>query len=122
MNEIEDHLDDSDEDTSYLVNANASTGEAQAHVQKSTASEQLAHSYYPEEKNDHAYQDNNYNLNNTNSSGYDNNYSNQYNNGVGEQEYEQYAQPATDQYNYNDGSYNYDQNNYQQNYDQNNQQ
>ena len=29
MNEIDDHLDDSDEDTAYLVNANSGTGESQ---------------------------------------------------------------------------------------------
>ena len=28
MNEIDDHLDDSDEDTAYLVNANSGTGES----------------------------------------------------------------------------------------------
>ena len=29
MNEIDDHLEDSDEDTAYLVNANSGTGESQ---------------------------------------------------------------------------------------------
>ena len=29
MNEIDDHLEDSDEDTAYLVHANSGTGESQ---------------------------------------------------------------------------------------------
>ena len=46
MNEIDDHLDDSDgEDTSYLVNANSGTGGADA--QGSPAPEVLAKSYVP---------------------------------------------------------------------------
>ena len=86
MNEIDDHLDDSDEDTSYMIGAKASTGEAQSHPAAkpmSNDNDQLAHSYYPEEKN-YYNQENNYNYNDTNATGYDNNYSNQYNNGIGE--------------------------------------
>jgi len=49
MNEIDDHLDDSDgEDTSYLVNANSGTGGADA--QGSPAPEVLAKSYVPEKQ------------------------------------------------------------------------
>ena len=45
MNEIDDHLDDSDgEDTSYLVNANSGTGESQT---KSPAREGINKDYYP---------------------------------------------------------------------------
>ena len=37
MNEIDDHLDDSDEDTAYLVNANSGTGESQSKKQAEEA-------------------------------------------------------------------------------------
>lgn len=89
MNEIEDQLDDSDdEDTSYLVNANASTGGAE----KAANENEYAQSYYPEEKNNYQYQDNYNQYNNTTSSGYDsNNYSNQYDNGMANQDYQNYA-------------------------------
>lgn len=96
MNELDDALDSEEEDTSYLVNANASTGGAEK-----SPNENLAHSYYPEEKADYSYQDN-YNYNkNAPSNEYDNNYSNQYNNGLAENDYQQYAQNGADDYNYN---------------------
>jgi len=98
MNEIEDHLDDSDEDTSYLVNTNASTGGAEKSPIADNAP--LGQSYYPEDK-DYSYPNNyDYNYNNTTTQGYDNNYSNQYNNGIADQDYQAYAQP--------DNNYNYD--------------
>ena len=37
MNEIDDHLEDSDEDTAYLVNANSGTGESQSKKQAEEA-------------------------------------------------------------------------------------
>ena len=87
MNEIDDHLDDSDgEDTSYLVNANSGTGGADA--QGSPAPEALAKSYVPEkqyqanEYDAYAFTDNQ-SYNTTATGGYDN-YSNQYNSGVPE--------------------------------------
>ena len=109
MNEIDDHLDDSDDDdTSYMINANASTGGADK--QGIDAPDQLAHSYYPEEKGQGNEQDSyafdaNQNYN-TNTQGYGNNYSNQYNNGT-DQDYQKYAQAPTDSYatnNYQDNS------------------
>lgn len=55
LNEIDDHLEDdnSDEDdTSYLVNANSSTGgpEKERSPASNLKSESLAQSYYPEQK------------------------------------------------------------------------
>jgi len=53
MNEIDDHIDDDnsdDEDTSYLVSANASIGgtEKNGSPKATIGGDSYAHSYYPE--------------------------------------------------------------------------
>ena len=45
MNEIDDHLEDSDEDTAYLVNANSGTGESQSKKQAEDAASKEKQSY-----------------------------------------------------------------------------